>query len=290
MNAESMEMQFSAEAGVEVVTVTPAIAKEWLAMRVDQRSLNSRTVKTLMGAMLRHEWALNGESVKFNVLGHLIDGQHRLSACVESGRSFQTLVVRGLAKGVISTLDTNRKRTLADTLHIQGRAGSESTARCTQWVWALLEGAIPGRRLVQPMTIRQGLATLAAWPEIAEATALVLQPRAGTVLMGRPSISGAVAMLLRTYPDEVRHFVEGLVSGINLTSTTDPVLVLRRRLMGLQMAAGRSDPVLPLAVFCHAWLAFLENRPLTAVLYRSDAAFPKLRGGAGWIGGRRGSR
>ena len=46
----------------------------------------------------------------------MLDGQHRLRACVETGISFETVLVTGLPDAVFTTLDQGSKRTLAQML------------------------------------------------------------------------------------------------------------------------------------------------------------------------------
>ncbi len=47
-------------------------------------------------AMKSGEWKYNGESIKVCTDGSLLDGQHRLEACIESGVTFDTLLVTNL--------------------------------------------------------------------------------------------------------------------------------------------------------------------------------------------------
>ena len=50
----------------EVVTITPTLAKEWLAKRADrQRRLSGKDVKDWAAEMLAGNWRLTGETIKF---------------------------------------------------------------------------------------------------------------------------------------------------------------------------------------------------------------------------------
>lgn len=46
--------------------------------------------------MRNGNWKANGEAIKFSSTGRLLDGQHRLRACVKEQVPFTTLVIRGL--------------------------------------------------------------------------------------------------------------------------------------------------------------------------------------------------
>src|SRR5690606_39031073 len=66
-------------------------------------------------------WQITGEAIKFDTNGALADGQHRLSAVVESGASVDMLVVRGVAPEAQTVMDSGAKRTASDALTLVGQ-------------------------------------------------------------------------------------------------------------------------------------------------------------------------
>ena len=81
---------------VTVEHVTPQQAEQWLTRNHHHRPINPKRVAKYAERMTAGEWSLNGKSLTFDHDGVLLGGQHRLSACVQSGVPFLTLVVRGL--------------------------------------------------------------------------------------------------------------------------------------------------------------------------------------------------
>jgi hypothetical protein len=75
---------------VAIETITPKQAQVILAHNDRNRSLASSRVTVYSGAMLAGEWRMNGETIKFNGDGTLLDGQHRLAAVVRSGQPQQS--------------------------------------------------------------------------------------------------------------------------------------------------------------------------------------------------------
>ena len=71
----------------EVITITPAVAADWLGKSNNVRGLNPHRARELALQMESNDWELNGESIKFDTKGDLVDGQHRLKACVMSNKS-----------------------------------------------------------------------------------------------------------------------------------------------------------------------------------------------------------
>ena len=111
-----------------VQTITPEIASEYLKKNTLNRPINKITVGDYASQMEKGLWKLNGEPIIISSTGNVIDGQHRLSACVNSGKSFDTLVVEGVDASVFDTIDTGRIRTLADIFNIMGVKSANRTS------------------------------------------------------------------------------------------------------------------------------------------------------------------
>jgi hypothetical protein len=123
---------------MEATTITPSLAQSMLDRNMENnRSISPNRVIQYANAMAEGKFLLNGETIKFDRKGQLIDGQHRLLACVRSGTSFQAFVVRDLDHTVFSTIDIGRKRSIGDALHHMGASNSKMTAAALRWVLAI---------------------------------------------------------------------------------------------------------------------------------------------------------
>lgn len=116
--------------GIEITLelMTPELAEHYLAKRptaqskIKQRSESSKTVDRYTGDMLAGEWPFTGDPARFNTLGEMIDGQHRLMAIIRSGIAQWMIVVRGLEPETFVVLDTGRARSFTDALRSMGVA------------------------------------------------------------------------------------------------------------------------------------------------------------------------
>lgn len=117
---------------VSIVAITPEIAKEMLEHNTRNRKLNCAHVEALKGAFRAGEMVMNGETIIFGVDDTLLNGQHRLTACVESGRTFISLVVRGIDTDAFKTIDLNRVRSAADALQMDGVTSACNVAAAVQ--------------------------------------------------------------------------------------------------------------------------------------------------------------
>lgn len=162
------------------MTVTPSIAKSWLEKNTGNRNLNPIHVTELACAMLDDEWRENGEAIKLSRNGRVLDGQHRLHAIVESGRSITTAVFTDLPEEIQDTIDLGMKRTIGDALHMEGVANSVRVGGALRFLDAYLRGTMRLRRLSP--TMAKGL--LQQHPGIEDACRLPNTPLVSPSTMG----------------------------------------------------------------------------------------------------------
>ena len=102
-----------------IVSVTPEMATRWLALNAgDNRNISVATVNAYAGEMAADRWVLTHQAIAFNVDGQLVDGQHRLQAVVQSGKTVRMHVTMGLHIAYNSPIDIGYNRR-AD--HILGK-------------------------------------------------------------------------------------------------------------------------------------------------------------------------
>lgn len=110
--------------------ISPKQAREILdtANSENFRKMDKDYVRNLAKAMGDGNWDVNGEPLIFDSNGNLIDGQHRLAACAESGKTLETIVVRGVDPTYVRSIDVGRKRTIAMLLSSRGVKFSNNVA------------------------------------------------------------------------------------------------------------------------------------------------------------------
>lgn len=104
---------------VRIETITPAKAKEYLSHNMVNRLLNKARVDAYARTMKSGNWQLNGEAIRFNKNGELIDGQHRLNAIIKAGIPVSIVIMTDIDNAV-SIYDRGRNRSVSDALIIEG--------------------------------------------------------------------------------------------------------------------------------------------------------------------------
>lgn len=92
--------------------ITPDKAQLYLTKNLENnRAISMARVNGYMHDMASGNWSNNGTTIKFDKEGHLIDGQHRLTAIVKSGITVYMWVARGVDENAFKTVDIGYART-----------------------------------------------------------------------------------------------------------------------------------------------------------------------------------
>ena len=124
------------EVFTEMIGITPEQALQWLdAVPEWQRKVDRGQVEKLKTAIKNNEWKENGATIVFDSEGNLLDGQHRLHAISESGKTVNSLVVTGVAKGkaTFQTIGDEKPRKAGDFIKAKYAAAIAGVGRI-QWL------------------------------------------------------------------------------------------------------------------------------------------------------------
>jgi hypothetical protein len=108
----------------EMMTVTPELAKKWLAEKNNRnRRISPPKVETYARDMAAGLWKITHQnSIAFYKDGNLADGQHRLFAMVKSGVTLDLMVWFGIADDAAYGIDAHKMRTTYDQIRIAGQS------------------------------------------------------------------------------------------------------------------------------------------------------------------------
>lgn len=117
------------------MTITPDIAGDWLAKNTHNRKMSEQSAKDLAKVITEGQWVMNGESIIIGEDGVLVDGQHRLAAIVMANRAVESVVVFDAPPPAYETVDTGKRRNLADALYVRDEANPQLLANIAGWQW-----------------------------------------------------------------------------------------------------------------------------------------------------------
>lgn len=110
------------------VLITPDYAGSLLSKNSKNRTVIKTHLRKIEEAIKRGEWVFNGEPIIISSSGRVLDGQHRLMACVNTGVPIDSNIVFGVDDSVFDTIDQGASRTIANVLDVDGEENYSSLA------------------------------------------------------------------------------------------------------------------------------------------------------------------
>lgn len=265
------EGNVSQHATVELMEIWPDDAKELLARNTNNRRLRPAVIARYAADMTAGRWDVNGESIKVSWDDELIDGQHRLHACVMAAMPFKTAVAFGVDPKARATVDAGLRRGLADYLTWRGDTEVARMASSIAAAWRMEKGWIQSN--VAP-TNHEAIEWYEANPQIRRAMQLATKLR---VLKIPPSATAAVLYLAAQRSedwDTVEQFVSEAASGLGMTEDS-PIYALRRWCESIHVRSGKMDHVVASAMLVKAWNAYVTGRTLKQLAWRRGGKHPE---------------
>ena len=112
--------------------ISPEMAADLLETNNENRKISKGTVQAYVQDILSGNWDETvGVAISLDENGILRDGQHRLTAIVESGIGIHTWVCRNVSSDGI--YDNNRKRSNADQISIM-RSDFDNVYKSTRYI------------------------------------------------------------------------------------------------------------------------------------------------------------
>lgn len=277
-----------------LLAVTPEVAKAWLAYNYRNRNQRTKGLGNYKADMAAGNFAINGATITFSrPLGYnedqdvpegkplLMDGQHRLQSCIDSGEPFVTYVCYGLDPEVRPTIDTGMSRKFNDHLMLRGEKNanilSAVTARC--YAWHIGDRHLSLKR--EGMTIPAMLDFLTEHPELHRSTSVALHVYnefTGSKIR-RGVVGVAHWLFMQADPDQAPWFFARLGDGAEMPKH-HPIMALRNKIMKdkmeQEMLGRRATRIHDWQILCYmirSWNATLEDRTSNdfTMLGRTDA-------------------
>lgn len=254
---------------INAVLITPPMAVEILNLNYDNRTLRPAVIAFLVRQIKAGRWKLNGETIKFDADGRLIDGQHRLWACIESGIPILLDVTVGVAANAYKTIGIGAKKSVSDFL----KADKEKSCH-------LLGGALSWLSRIQNETVLASVARLSG-DEASELLAENPDLRVSVARKYRNITSGSLSAALH-YLFAKRDkaladlFFDRLEDGVGL-SETDPIYRLRERLIANQNRSAKLPLEEVAALAVKAWNLRRQGRQSWGLRWKREDGFPEIK-------------
>ena len=259
--------------------ITPAQAKVYLGNNPNYRKLSERRAKNLARIIKGGGWEENGQSIIFGQNGELIDGQHRLGACVVSGVAIWSVVVWGVKFS--NEIDRNQPRRFSDSLYAKKYKNVTSLAAVINKQWRMENGILDDVSMcLKTPSITELWDAFERHPRLEHYTKKAKRSSA----MIADSIMGFLYYQFSLInKDAADLFVDHLVSGENMKAR-DPIMKLRERLTKDKLTRNVSKKISTIekmAIIIKAWNFWRQGTLIVLLAYRpvgpQPESFPEIK-------------
>jgi hypothetical protein len=231
-----------------IETVTPAMAREWLAEMGVNRNVKEASVAMYASDMANGNWKLSPQGIAFDENGTVFDGQHRLHAVIRSEASVPMLIIRGFPvhQGSMKTMDIvdcGVVRSLADRIKLMGCHSKNPNLVCAVSRQLAKFALGQNSRATSRISLANTMDIIGLWAEEINMVVPVVDSSMFKPIRNAP-IAAALVLAAAAAPNKTRDALAQIASGANLDSGS-PLLVFRNALI-----SGDAGDRLDRTIFC----------------------------------------
>lgn len=264
----------------EIKRINKEIAQVLLENNISNRKLDKNHVSELTTFMKEGSFKSSGDPIRIAKNGRLLDGQHRLQAIVNSETEQDLVVVSDLEEEVFDVIDTGKIRGAHDFLHIMSVPSANIQSGIIKAVLSFEKGvdvtggANKKKYAAGFKVVERYKSNPTYWDE----TSRFASNLYSKCKMLKPSEWGLLIHVFSRIDKACAiEFLEKLSNGVGL-DTTDPILILRNKLMGYKMTPHLCVSVkMKLGLTFIAWNHYRKGSSLKLLRFNANSDnFPTL--------------
>ena len=261
----------------EVREISPEVASEMLKRNYTNRNITKSNVRFLSKQMKEGQWLFDGQPIRFDKFDRLLDGQHRLTAIIDSKTTQKFLVVSGLSEKTFTVMDTGKNRSSGDALSIMGVSYPNSIASGIRLILKHNVGLhgvtgsdskISNSKVVDFFNENKSIESKAKNCQYLSKNFMSVLPSSYLIYLSFVLADKSVT--------DSELFIDELCNGTNI-DIKSPTNVLRRLLISDKLAKKSLSSKNKKALIFKAWNAFRLNKDVSFLRWNSDKEkFPNL--------------
>jgi hypothetical protein len=242
-----------------VVAINSDFARFLLGVNEDNRSKSRSYEQKIETDIHESNWELNGETIVIAKCGRLNNGQTRLQAVIDSGKTIQTFMVFGVTRESRMTVDMGRPRSAGNFLQMSGAKNAFDAAAITRLLLLFDKGIYEGVRagIYSPSKPELRKYFEARRKEIEGAIELIKgEPFAK--LVGTTPLCAAHVIIHRLTEEGAAVFFAKMLSGsdgVRSLPKSDPIVFLRNRFMRKTVGLRNYEKLETILRYWNAWRA-----------------------------------
>lgn len=272
----------------EIEMIDPVKAMNWLETnKFENRRVDDRNVDKIARDIKNKKWIYDGNPIRFDTKGNVLDGQHRLWAIVKANRTVKSLVVRGLADEAVNVIDTGKTRSNADIMHFQGFVNTSTLAAVARLYFGYKEvggdmNVWAGKPAQRRYTANELLAIVDKERKLIGAVSETASFSVTNKMLGRSTAAFCFYLFDRSDYLMAGNFYHKFEKGNDLQEGS-PILVLKNALMiretqfkDMGARGGNRAQAHKIAIIIKAWNAFKNGKTISRLRYDPEKeAYPQ---------------
>lgn len=270
---------------LQLMTVTPDLAREWLSKNNHNRSISKGRVFDYAQRILDGKWMVNGESIKFSDDGILIDGQHRLLGVIKANAPINTYVMTGLPRDAFKTIDGGKARNGGDALSILGYSEARTLSAAIKIIISMQQGlygvsksvgTVGKKHNIDPIDEVNFIEKNKELCELVPTAHKMYRNGGQRIGMGKGLITALYFLFEKKDPKLAYNFLSKLCYGINL-ELDDPIWLLRDRLERVSASTVMTiTSYVKHGLIVKTWNFVRQGTDVKQLKFTSSDPFPKI--------------
>ncbi len=264
--------------------LSPEFAAQLLKTVINNRSISRLKIMQYANDISNGKWQDNGETIKIDKHGALMDGQHRCHAIVEADKPIEVYIAKGLEPSVFKTIDTGKTRNKADVLKISGEKDCTQLASALTFLWqhdndciTRSHGGKAGSKKIYSPTNDEILKKLKEHPQMRGSLRYANSFRSDFPFVSINLVAALHYIITGFKPNKGKEFFDSFKFGLNLSSG-DPVYTLRKRMVSARKAiTSRLTKTETAAFIIKAWNAYCKGDKIHELRWRIGTDFPDIK-------------
>tara|TARA_R110000751_G_scaffold49596_5_gene110349 strand:+ start:6676 stop:7467 length:792 start_codon:yes stop_codon:yes gene_type:complete len=260
----------------EIREITPSIAEEMLKKNINNRKLSPKHISFLSQEMKAGNWLFDGQPLRFDGFGRVLDGQHRLNAIIASETKQKFLIVSGLTEETFKVMDTGKNRNAADAFSILGAAYASDLAAVSRFIIGFKAGNNSekhGHKTSNTFLIEWYNENKIIDEMLVEASKLHYE--SGKIIT-RKLICSFLFLFSEKHTEQGKAFMYKLCTGLGI-ELNNPIYVLRKKLIADKNSVLKMTSTYRNAIIIKCWNLYRENKTVTYFKFDNSVKFPVIK-------------
>jgi ParB-like nuclease domain len=264
-------------------TINPSQAKKMLENNRNNRNPSQQRIDELASQMRQGKYIMPPDAITFDRQGRLINGQHRLLACVQSGTTIQSIVYRNASEEVFMITDIGMRKTGGHALKTLGYTNTTNLSAAARVVynlettpegepWWAFAGHVPPNDIIEIIKMYPTLQS-----HVNEGHKLTAKKRASRIRTSMTVIALCLHLAWKADQyDDMRSFLETVATGVGIEQGS-PELALMRYLNRAEASTTKLEGIAcSVAIILKAYIAKQTGKDVQVLSWRPTDKYPTL--------------